>query len=167
MKALVNVQKLLFWGRYFKQSGKGQLLVLVFPQSKGGKKEERKEKKSGYQSLLSQLRWGRHAPDVVNYYVNLPSVFLPPKATMGRLGDPGLVKITFEYVWQPRRCASQISCQEKTCHSRPRSSMGWQPPALMLSGSTSALGLRPSSCRQLSMAEVQRLAISASQGLLS
>lgn len=45
MKALVNVQKLLFWGRYLKQSGKGQLVIgSCLPPVKGREKRRKKRK---------------------------------------------------------------------------------------------------------------------------
>lgn len=78
-------------------------------------------------------------------------MFLSPEPTMDQPGDDlGGVKITLKYIWQSLRCVSQISHWEKKkkkkpCHRGPWSSISWQPPAIMPSGSTSGLGPRPSS----------------------
>lgn len=108
-----------------------------------------------------------HLSDTVNYYISLPSIFLPPQPTMDQPGDAGLSKWCLsEYMLQSRKCAVQITLQQRTYHSVPRSSISWQPIAVTFSGSTSALELPGSLSQWLGTAEVQGLAILPNAGRL-
>lgn len=51
-------------------------------------KREKIRKKSCHQPLLSQLKSGWYPPDAAKYYINLSSLFLPPKLNMDQPVDP-------------------------------------------------------------------------------